>query len=109
MSESANVKVLAAEVRVVQVDGRQLRRSMYWQLDEAALRRFEPFGRVKDNKRGLTSGVLLVGRDSKTGSLVLIRPPPPDWSDKEGPEEFTHWMRHWPKVRGRISYYQGYQ
>jgi hypothetical protein len=53
---------------VVQVDSRHLTRSMYRQLDEAALRRFEPFGRVKDNKRELTHGVLLVDRDSKTGA-----------------------------------------
>ena len=43
MSESARVEVLPADVRVVQVGSLQLTRSMYWQLDEAALRRFEPF------------------------------------------------------------------
>jgi hypothetical protein len=82
---------------------------MYRQLDEAALRRFEPFGRVKDNKRELTHGVLLVERDSKTGALVRYHARPPDWSPSEGPEEFTHWMSHWPKGRGRISYSHGYR
>jgi hypothetical protein len=52
MGVSASVKVLAAEVRVVQVDGRQLTRSMCWQLDKAAIRRLEPFGRVKDKQAG---------------------------------------------------------
>jgi hypothetical protein len=94
---------------VVQVDSRQLTRSMYRQLDEAALRRFEPFGRVKDNKRELTHGVLLVDRDSKTGALVRYHARPPDWSPSEGPEEFTHWMSHWPKGRGRVSYSHGYR
>ena len=51
MSESASVEVLSAEVRVLQVDNLQLTRSMYWQLDEAVPKQFEPFGRVKDNKR----------------------------------------------------------
>jgi hypothetical protein len=108
MGESASVKVLTAEVRVVQVDGRQLTRSMYWQLDEAAPRRFEPFGRVKDNKRRLRDGVLLVGRDSKTGALVRYHAVPPDWSPREGPEEFAHWMRHWPNFRKRTSYSHEY-
>ena len=51
MSESASVEVLSAEVRVLQVGNGQLTRSMYRQLDEATFERFEPFGRVKDNKR----------------------------------------------------------
>ena len=108
MDESASVEVLCAEIRVLQVGNLQLTHSMYWQLDEAAPKQFEPFGRVKDNKRRLKDGVLLVGRDSKTGALVRYHAQPPDWSASEGPEEFTHWMRHWPKARGRISYHHGY-
>jgi hypothetical protein len=50
MSESASAEVLSAEVRVLQVGNGQITRSMYRQLDEATLDRFEPFGRVKDNK-----------------------------------------------------------
>ena len=98
MSESASVAVLSAEVRVLQVGNLQLTSSMYLQLDEAAPERFEPFGRVKDNKRrpkdgwllvgrdGET-GVLLVGRDSETGALVRYHAQPPDWSESEGPEQ----------------------
>jgi hypothetical protein len=77
MSESASVDVLSAEVRVLQVGKGQLTRSMYWQLDEAAPKQFQPFGRVKDNKRRLKDGVLLVGRDSKTAA------------DRLGPVEVT--------------------
>jgi hypothetical protein len=51
MSESPNVEVLSADVRVLQVGNGQITRSMYRQLDEAALERFEPFGRVSDNER----------------------------------------------------------
>jgi hypothetical protein len=58
---------------------------------------------VKDNKRRLTNGVLLVGRDTKTGALVRYHPRPPNWSPSDGPEEFTHWMSHWTKARGRIN------
>jgi hypothetical protein len=43
MTESANVKVLSAMVRVLQVTSGQVTRSMYRQLDEAAFERFEPF------------------------------------------------------------------
>jgi hypothetical protein len=50
MSESGRVEVLNAEVRVVQVGNGQMTRAMYRQLDEASLERFEPFGRVKDDK-----------------------------------------------------------
>lgn len=109
MRESASVEVLSAEVRVLQVGNGQLTRSMYRQLDEAAPKQFQPFGRVKDNKRPLKDGVLLVGRDSKTGALVRYRAPPPNWSPTDGPEDFTHWMRHWPRFGRGIGNYQGYQ
>ena len=66
-------------------------------------------GRVKDNRKGLKIGVLLVGRDSKTGALVRYHARPPDWSPSEGPEEFTHWVNHWSKGHGRISYSHGYR
>jgi hypothetical protein len=56
MSESASVEVLSAEVRVLKVGNGQITRSMYRQLDEATLERFEPFGRVKDNKRKTKEG-----------------------------------------------------
>lgn len=109
MSESASVEVLSAEVRVLQVGSLQLTRSMYWQLDEAAPKKFQPFGRVKDNKRPLKDGVLLVGRDSRTGALVRCHALPPNWSPTDGPEAFTHWMRHWPRFGRGIGNYQGYQ
>jgi hypothetical protein len=57
---------------------------------------------VKDNKRRLKDGVLLVGRDTKTGALVRYHALPPEWSPTEGPEEFARWMRLcWPPVRER--------
>src|SRR5512133_1656755 len=109
MNESASVAVLSAEVRVLQVGKLQLTRSMYRQLDEAAPERFEPFGRVKDNKCKLKDGLLLVGRDSETRALVRYHAQPPDWSESEGPEEFAHSMRHWAQVNGSIiNYYCGY-
>ena len=61
--------------REERVGNLQLTRSMYRQLDEAVPKQFEPFGRVKDNKRKTKEGVLqLVGRDSKTGALVRRTP-----------------------------------
>jgi hypothetical protein len=36
----------------------------------------------------------LVGRDTKTGTLVRYEANPPDWSASDAPEEFTHWLRH---------------
>ena len=51
MTESASVEVLTAEVRVLQVGNRQITRSIYRQLDAATFERFEPFGRVRNNKR----------------------------------------------------------
>ena len=73
-----------------------------------ASERFEPFGRVKDNKSRLKDGVLLVGRDSETGALVRYHAQPPDWPESEGPEEFAHWMRHWAQLNGSfITYHHG--
>jgi len=101
--------VLSAEVRVLQVGNRQITRSIYRELDEAAPERFAPFGRVKDNKRKLKDGLLLVGRDSETRALVRYHAQPPDWSESEGPEEFAHWMRHWAQLNESIiNYYCGY-
>jgi hypothetical protein len=95
MNESASVEVLSAEVRVLQVGDGQITRSMYGQLDEAPVERFEPFGRVRDNEHNPKEGVLqLVGRDTKTGALVRYDPPPPHWSSREGPVEFAHWLLH---------------
>ena len=106
---SASAEVLSAEVRVLHVGNLQLPRSMYRQLDEAARERFEPFGRVKDKKRRLKDGVLLVGRESKTGALVRYHAQPPDWSESEGLEEFAHRMRHWVQLNGSfITYHLGY-
>jgi hypothetical protein len=79
MTESANVKVLSAMVRVLQVTSGQVTRSMYRQLDEAAFERFEPFGRVRDNERNPREGMLqLVGRDTVAGALIRYDPYPPD-------------------------------
>jgi hypothetical protein len=95
MSESASVEVLTAEVRVLQVGTGQITRSMYRQLDGATLERFEPFGRVRDNRRKPRDGVLqLVGRDTRTGALVRHDAYPPDWSERAGPPEFAHWLLH---------------
>jgi hypothetical protein len=94
MSESASVEGLSAEVRVLQVDNRQVTRSMYRQLDEAALERFEPFGRVRDNEGNPREGMLqLVGRDTAAGTLVRYDAYPPDWF-REGPSDFAHWVLH---------------
>jgi hypothetical protein len=85
MSESARVEVLAAEVRVLQVGDGQVTRSMYRQLDEASVERFEPFGRMRDDKRNPKEGVLqLVGRDTTTGTLVRHSADPPNWSPAVG-------------------------
>jgi hypothetical protein len=66
MTESASVAGLSAEVRILHVGNGQITRSMYRQLDEVNLERFEAFGRVKDNKLKSGEGVLkLVGRDTK--------------------------------------------
>jgi hypothetical protein len=97
MTESASVKVLSAEIRILQVGNGQITRPMYRQLDEVSLQRFEAFGRVKDNKLKSGEGVLhLVGRDTRTGALVRYdaQPPPTEWPTREGPPEFSHWKRH---------------
>jgi hypothetical protein len=60
--EPARVEVLSAEVRVVQVGNAHITRSMYRQLDEAPLVRFEPFGRVRDTKHKPREGVLQLAR-----------------------------------------------
>jgi hypothetical protein len=50
---------------------------------------------VRDNERDLREGALqLVGRDTTTGALVRYDAYPPDWSPKEGPSEFAHWLLH---------------
>jgi hypothetical protein len=91
MSESANVEVPSAEVRVLQMGSGQITLSMYRQLDEATFERFKPFGRVRDNERSPKEGVLqLVGRDTETGVLVRCDAYPPDWSPREGSSEFAH-------------------
>ena len=97
MTESASVKVLTAEIRVLQVGNGQITRSMYRQLDDVSLERFEAFGRVKDNKIKSGEGMLqLVGRDTKTGALVRYdaQPPPTDWPARAAPSEFSHWLVH---------------
>jgi hypothetical protein len=100
MTESASVKVLSAEIRVLQVGSGQITRSMYRQLDEASLEQFKPFGRVKDNKLKSGEGALqMVGRDTKTGALVRYdaQPPPTDWPTLAGPSEYSHWLLHTEK------------
>jgi hypothetical protein len=83
MSESASFEGLTAEVRVLQVGNGQITRSMYRQLDEANLERFEPFGRVREDQENLRKGVLqLVGRDTTTSALVRHSAHPPDWSPR---------------------------
>jgi hypothetical protein len=95
MNKTAAVEVLSAEVRVLRVDSGQITLSMYRQLDEATVERFQPFGRVRDNKRNPKNGMLeLVGRDTRTGALVRHSANPPDWSASDAPEEFTHWQTH---------------
>ena len=41
MTESASVKVFSAEIRVLQVGNGQITRSMYRQLDDVSLERFD--------------------------------------------------------------------
>jgi hypothetical protein len=101
MTESASVKVLSAEIRVLQVGNGEITRSMYRQLDGVSLERFEASGRVKDNKVKSGEGVLqLVGRDTRTAALVRHDPQPPDWSAVDGPSEFAHWLLHTDKTFG---------
>jgi hypothetical protein len=49
--------------------------------------------------RPLLEGPQLVARDTKTGALVRYDAQTPDWSASDGPEEFTHWLMHQPKIR----------
>lgn len=102
MSEFANVERLCAEVRVLQVGRDQLTPPMYRQLDQATLERFEPFGRVRDNKRKPREGELqLVGRDTGNGALVRYNAYPPNWkAERAGPQEFAHWLLHQPERAG---------
>jgi hypothetical protein len=72
--------------------------SMYRQLDEALLERFEPVGRVRDERgipKNAKEGLLqLIGRDTETGALVRYNAEPPNWSKRKGPSEFAHWLLH---------------
>jgi hypothetical protein len=87
--------VLTAEVRLLQAGNGQITRSMYRQLDEVTFVRFEPFGRVRDNELNPREGVVqLVGRDTDTKALVRYNANPPNWSTREGPSEFSHWLEH---------------
>jgi hypothetical protein len=49
--------------------------------------------RVRDNERKLMGALQLVGRD-RTGALVGGDPYPPNWSTREGPSDFAHWLLH---------------
>jgi hypothetical protein len=112
--EPAHVEVLSAEVRVLQVGSRQMTRSMYRQLEEAIPEQFQALGRVRDKKRipkeyGISKvGVLqLVGRDTKTRALVRRNAEPTDWSPREGPSEFAHYLLHTRQGRKSGPYLVG--
>jgi hypothetical protein len=103
-TESASAKVLSAKIRVLEVGSGQITMSVYRQLDAVSLERFEPFGRVKDNKLKSGEGALhLVGRDTRTGALVRydVQPLPTEWPTRAAPSEFVHWQIH---TKNDISY-----
>jgi hypothetical protein len=72
--------------------------SMYRQLDEAILERFQAVGRVRDDEsrpKNAGKGLLqLIGRDTETGALVRYNAQPPNWSERKGPSEYAHWLLH---------------
>lgn len=72
--------------------------SMYRQLDEAILERFQPVGRVRDDKRRPKNApeelLQLIGHDAETEAWVRYNAQPPNWSKRERPSEFAHWLLH---------------
>ena len=40
-----------------------------------------------------------MGRDTETSALVRCDAYPPDWSPREGPSEFAHWLLHTEQSR----------
>jgi hypothetical protein len=72
--------------------------SMYRQLDEAILERFQPVGRVRDDKRRPKNApeelLQLIGHDAQTEAWVRYNAQPPNWSKRERPSEFAHRLLH---------------
>ena len=81
-----------------QVGNGQFTRSMYRQLDDVILERFEAFGRVKANKVKSGRGAPAVRPRHQDGSAVRHDPQPPDWSAVMGPE-FAHCFYTRQKLR----------
>ena len=49
-----------------------------------------------------------MGRDTETSALVRCDAYPPDWSPREGPSEFAHWLLHTEQSRpGRYTVADG--
>lgn len=91
---TAQVKLLTAEVRTLQVGNRQVTLSVFRQLDTLLnLENFEPFGRVRDGHDDFRE-VKMVGRDTTTDALVGARIRPQFWLASDGPLVFTHWLSH---------------
>jgi len=76
---AATVKVLTAEVRILQVGSRQVTLSVYRQLDWANSDEIEPFGRVRDreDQKHKTPGEVFVVGVGQDGSLVRASLLPP--------------------------------
>ena len=66
---TATVETLTAEVRVLMVGTRQVTLSIFGQLDDVAIDKIEPFGRVSP-KDADPSYTYAVGRHTDTGELV---------------------------------------
>ena len=100
-TKSATVETLTAEVRVLMVGSRQVTMSVYNQLDQAAPRNVEAFGRVSP-KDALADHVYVVGRHRHVGSLVSasLRF---SWPSDEEADDFEPQTRKDPETGERIE------
>lgn len=62
--------------------------------EDGPTRWFEPFGRVREERKPKDGVLQLVGRDTETSAQVRYDAYPPSWSKRKGPSEYAHWLLH---------------
>ncbi|MDP9335241.1 MAG: hypothetical protein M3Q30_18315 [Actinomycetota bacterium] len=96
---TAEVQVLTAEVRTLQVGSRQVTMSVYRQLDKVDPEWCEPFGRVSDDKNRSPSSyysrtVYVIGRDVRDGTLVRSEDDQRGTTSWTEPDHLAEWCAH---------------
>jgi hypothetical protein len=97
-SATATVETLTAEVRTLIVGSRQITMSVFKQLDYEDFSKIEPMGRVRVAAKDSDSaeGVDIVGRSTKSGTLVRSFVRKPSWYSRPdlAAEAWFHWVEH---------------